>query len=146
MDTERNEAQLALEKLKQQYEITDEQLDNMLAAVKKVAEWALVIAAGVLKAFAELAAACAEVIEERAAEYREEIAGSIDLSACVEALQKLVEPMADALLLQEQRESSRCYDRTETRNGYYNAKLKSYRNKINRAAISRPRRIARSCC
>ena len=146
METERNEAQLVREKLLQQYGITDEQLDNVLAAVEKVVKVALEIAAKVARAYAQLAAACAEVIEAQAAEYREEIAQSIDFSACVEALQKLVEPIADDLLLQEQRERSRCYDRTETRNGYYNAKLKSYRDKINRAAIGRPRRIARSCC
>ena len=146
MENERNEAQLALEELKKQYGLTDAQLDNAVAAIKKVAVVALEIAAQVARAFANLSAACAEVIEAQAAEYREEIAQSIDFSACVEALQKLVEPMADELLLQEQRERSRCYDRTETRNGYYNAKLKNYRDKISRAAIGRPRRIARSCC
>ena len=117
------ENEKTLEELKQQcmqqYGLTEEQLDNILAAISKLWEY--------VKEIAEtMAAALSKFVAENPA---------IDW-------QELIEQIRGEIKAQE----PPTYNRTDTRNGYYSAKLKNYKNKIGSAAIRKPRGVARSCC
>ena len=106
------------QQLVQQYGITQEQIEALVAAFNKL--WAAV----------------KEVVEKVAALYRliAEQGNSGELAEAIEAIREAIKATPPT------------YDRTDTRNGYYNAKLKSYKNRICSAAIRKPRQIARSCC
>lgn len=112
-----------LEELKQQtmqqYGITQEQIEAFVAA------------------FDMLYAAAKEVVEKFAALYWR-LAELIDAGALEEAIEAVQEAIKAKL--------PPPYDRADTRNAQYNAKLKSYKNKICSAAIRKPRGVARSCC
>lgn len=121
------EEQKTLEELKlqlmQQYGVTEEQLDNILAAISKL--WELV----------------KDTLEKVAAAFHE-IAEQIDAGALAEAIERLQGVVASIY-----NSSPPTYDRTDTRNAQYNARLKGYKNKyIRSAAIRAPKRSARSCC
>lgn len=147
------ENEKTLEELKQQcmqqYDLTEEQLDNALAALNKVWEVVKEFLDRALSAFQELAeaikAAAQSIEREQAQKFAQEYAESpdtaADLAAALERLQNLM-AAAGAYIY----DSSPPYDRADTRNAQYNAKLKSYKNKICSAAIRKPRGVARSCC
>ena len=135
-----------LEELKQQcmqqYGLTEEQLDNLLAAISRVWE---VVKEIIDRAFRELAetikAAAQRIEQEKALEYTESTDAAFDLAAAIKRLQ---DEIADLYIYIS---SPPTYDRTDTRNSYYSAKLKGYKSKYMRsAAIRAPRRTARSCC
>lgn len=114
----------------QQYGVTEEQLDCFFNALQKVVE-----------VVAKIVNAAWEVIKENyealAAALREH-GQSIDADTFAE----MVEKLQGAIVYES---SPPPYDRADTRNGYYSAKLASYKRNSS-AAIRRPRRTARSCC
>lgn len=148
------ENEKTLEELKrqcmQQYNLTEEQLDNALAAMNKVWEVVKEFLDRAMSAFRELAeaikAAAQSIEREQAQKYAQEYAESpdtaVDLAAVLERLQNLM--AAGGAYNYDS--SPPPYDRTDTRNAQYNARLKSYKNKICSAAIRKPRGVARSCC
>ena len=121
------EEQKTLEELKAEamlrYGITQEQVDNLCAAYCKLWE------------------AVRETIEKVAAAFYE-IAEQIDAGALAEAIERLQGVVASIYI-----SSPPTYNRADTRNAQYNARLKGYKNKyIRSAAIRAPKRSARSCC
>lgn len=143
------ENEKTLEELKQQcmqqYDLTEEQLDNALAALNKVWEVVKEFLDRALSAFQELAEAIAAAAQRSERELVQEYVGSPDLAAVADdfaqAFKRLQESIAGIYI-----SLPPTYDRTDTRNAQYNAKLKSYKNKICSAAIRKPRGVARSCC
>lgn len=142
------ENEKTLEELKQQYTqqlgCTEEQLDKLLAACSKL--WAAVREfLNRAAAFQELAEAIAAAAQRSERELVQEYVGSPDLAAVADdfaqAFKRLQEEIAGIYI-----STPPTYDRTDTRNAQYNAKLKSYKNKICSAAIRKPRGVARSCC
>ena len=150
------ENEKTLEELKQQcmqqYELTEEQLDNALAAMNAL--WEIVkefldIALSAMQTLAEAIKAAAQLLDrepaqERAQEYSQPYEYLIspeavdDFAAVFERIQGAIASIYIS--------SPPPYDRTDTRNGYYSAKLKSYKNRIGSAAIRKPRGVARSRC
>lgn len=144
------EEQKTREELKQQvmqqYGLTEEQLDNLLAAFSRLWESVKEFLNRSLPAFQELAeaikAAAQRIEQEQALEYAERPDTAAALAVAVERLQDAI---AAVVYLYDI--SLPPYDRTDTRNAQYNARLKGYKNKYLRsAAIRAPRRSARSCC
>lgn len=146
------ENEKTLEELKQQtmqqYGLTEEQLDNLRAACSKL--WEVVKeflnrAASAFQELAEAISAAAQRIErEHVQEHVESSCGDTcadALAAALEQLRRIQDEIASLYI-----STPPTYDRTDTRNGYYSAKLKSYKNRICSAAIRKPRGVARSCC
>ncbi len=118
------ENEKTLEELKQQfiqqYGLTEEQLDNILAAIGKLWEYVKEFVDNMLAAFSEFFAENP----------------SIDWQEVIEQIRGAIEEKQPPT-----------YNRADTRNAQYNARLKGYKNKYTRsAAIRVPRRTARSCC
>lgn len=136
------ENEKTLEELKaqvmQQHGITEEQLDNFCAALSRLWE-AVKECMDVIAAYVQgLAEAIPQPVQEHVAPATPDADTFAALAACMERLQDII---AGAYI-----SSPPTYDRTDTRNGYYSAKLKSYKNRISSAAIRKPRGVARSCC
>ena len=129
------EEQKTLEELKrqfiQQYGLTEEQLDNILATINMLWEVVTVLVEKIAAVFQECAERYASGFKEAMKEF--------DPSVFVELIEQIQEE------IEEQQPPP--YDRTDTRNAQYNARLKGYKNKYMRsAAIRAPKRTARSCC
>ena len=144
------ENEKTLEELKQQYTqqlgCTEEQLDRLLAAISKLWEAVREFLNRAAPAFQEFAEAIAAAAQRSERELVQEYVGSPDLAAVADdfaqAFKRLQEEIAGIYI-----STPPTYDRTDTRNAQYNARLKGYKSKYMRsAAIRAPRRIARSCC
>lgn len=154
MDEER------VKELKQQcmqlYDVTEEQVDCLIAAVQKVAKIAVKMVEAARELFREMSESLADSAAKQREELDEELLESVREGAtalsqsyrelarsCISGeFAELVEALQGLIVYEN---SPPPYDRADTKNGYHMARLKSYKRNSS-TAIRRPRRTARSCC
>lgn len=132
------ENEKTLEELKAEamlrYGLTEEQVDNLVAAICRLYDT-------VKELVEKIAAAALECLQKYAADFQEAMK-QFDAETFAELIERLRDATAYAYI-----NSLPTYNRADTRNAQYNARLKGYKSKYLRsAAIRAPKRSARSCC